>query len=107
MDRADNIVTFPTGHYAPEFTPEELGADPLEDLLNEFNDFFEDDLWEEEEEELTTEAVELSANKIEELDALALNHMLKQQMSDLEDMSLRLNYYLGEIELYLPEKRRK
>ncbi|GAB4024084.1 MAG: hypothetical protein Fur0010_27400 [Bdellovibrio sp.] len=107
MDRADNIVTFPIGHYAPEFVPEELGADPLEDLLNEFNDYFDDDLWDEKEEELTTEKVELSANKIKELDTLALNQLLKQQMTDLEEMSLRLNYYLGEIELYLPEKRRK
>lgn len=111
MDRADNIVSFPNGKYTPNFTKEELGVDPLEELLNEFSHFKDDDLWadeDEEETELEASENELTAqHEINELDIFGLNALIGHQLESLEDLTLRLNYYLGEIDLYLPEKRRK
>lgn len=107
MDNADNLVLFPSSKNFENFSPEDLGTDPLYELLNEFAHIEDDDIWDEDEPEIN----ELMETAPAELPKFAshseLNQMLCAQMEQLEDLGQRLKYYLGEIELYIPEKRRK
>jgi hypothetical protein len=87
---------------------EELGFDPLEQLLNEFSDI--EDLTDLDDEELDDYRLESTENTLTtDFSALSNTEVISQVTQDLSRLSelrQRLNYYLDEIELFLPNKAR-
>lgn len=100
----DNLlVMFPA---SKNFPVEELSIeDPLEELLLEFSHFQDDDF--EDDDDIYENAMHAEALMVEDIlkKNQHQNELLRDQMSLLEEASMRMKYLLDEIELYLPKKR--
>lgn len=85
----DNVVHFPLQH-----GHQVLGADPIDELMNEFSHIREDDLrtlglWDDE---------EVQREAIEEMNLEGPIDKLENALRKLDEIEKRLSHYLGEIE---------
>ena len=96
-----NVVQFPTAN-SSMFVSDDLD-DPLEDLLNEFSDFTDDDddLLDGDEDEVGETTVEFVLSE----EFFTLN-TTTEMISKLNDIERRKKFYMSEIETFLPKKKR-
>ena len=73
--------------------PEDLGTDPLEDLLTEF-DHLEDDFIEQEESQCSLSLIE---QKMQNLELMTLS----EKASLLKEIIQRSHFYMSDLEFYL------
>ena len=85
-----------------EFRPYDHIDDPVEELINEFNDL-ENDL-QDEYEKASKKASELYDEVIEPEDCEDLVEYVDDQLSVLQESTRRLKFYLDEIEIFISDK---
>jgi len=108
----ENVVLFRSKTLMAEMENERLsdaeiyGSDPLEDLLNEFEDIT-DTLENEEAKSVLAKVVE-KMNLPEELLAqeFSRSRELRTKMQLLEEVNQRIKYYLDEVELFIPKQKK-
>jgi hypothetical protein len=106
------LVTFPASKNYPVLPPD-LGPfdDPLEELLNEFGPYdadYDEDALEALSDLSQDELLRWLGFEPDELELLAREDalgLMREQVSLLVEIGLRLKYYLDEIEHVLPLKR--
>ena len=115
FDANENIVLFPgAGSTALDHRDEveqisdaELyGSDPLEDLLNEFEDITEC-IENEEAKQVLAKVVEKM--KLPEdllVQEFSSSNELKTKITLLEEVNQRIKYYLDEVELFIPKLKK-
>jgi len=102
----ENLVMFPASkNYPPANAEPEPLDDPLEQLLNEFADYDDDDFID----DFDEEEFEVHPKTIPKLDMSTLGqtdciNLIQEQLSTLNEARSRLQYYLKDIEQHLPRK---
>lgn len=105
-DHEDNIVQFPNNGTRTAVETQ-TGPDPLEQLLNEFNDISEN--WEYDldieldlnNSELSNEDSDKHRSNLKDREVLEL---MGDQLRILQESGERMQYYLSEISQFLPKK---
>ncbi len=108
QEKSNNLVLFPASkNYPLESSGAFDHADPLEDLLNEFNDAH--DCCDESEIELEMKAIESEQKELEQPKLGQLDRMVKmtEQLKKLQDTTNRMSYLMDEIENFLPKRKRR
>lgn len=109
-----NVVMFPASkNFPPKVESIDLHDDPLEALLNEFEDVLDEDLDDDLEAELEEIAREnldkyKKSQNIQNMALLAqdeLKETVSNQLAYLNETNLRIKHLLKEIEAYMPGKR--
>ena len=86
----DNIMRF-----IPHVSVSTVIDDPLEELMNEFS-YLDDD-----EEDFEDPPPTLEPFNAEGMDSVELFEMISQQMKTLEELKLRIRYYIDEIDTHI------
>lgn len=122
-----NLVMFPASkNFKVDLEDRDLGRDPLQDLLHEYShvrdedipsyldDRFELELLETEQELLEDgdafDSLEAFMNRNQRSEVVTpddkLIHMINERIESIKEARARIKFYLEEIELFLPAKRK-
>jgi hypothetical protein len=111
LHSTENIVLFPQGGLKTdknllERESKNVGTDPLNDLLHEFEDIAES-IENEEAKEALARVVE-RMQLPEELLAQEFSRSseIRTKMRLLEEVNQRIKYYLDEVELFIPKRKK-
>lgn len=104
-----NIVQFPTGKKEREpILADHLGSDPLEDLLNEFEDIT--NIIDSDNEEAIKTLEKVVSKMVLPEDLLAEEFSaageFKAKLNILEEVNQRIKYYLDEVEVFIPKVKK-
>jgi hypothetical protein len=112
----DNLVLFPSAkNFKTELSDHEHLEDPMMDLLNEFNQYTDDDI----KNELLSEDDLDSDTSFDSLEAFMSRHntnesltsddklilAINESMESLKEAKERLKFYLDDLEMFLPTRR--
>lgn len=102
----ENVISLPEKGRPPRVP--DFYDDPLEELLNEFSEYDEDD---EPTQEFSLEETipgfnpaDLDRAKDDDVAEEEMDELIAEQLSVLEESTRRMRFYLDEIELFLPEQ---
>lgn len=122
-----NLVMFPASrNFKPDLRALEIGPDPLHDLLNEYSHVHEDDFPDCSDDRFETEINseinndELDGDVFHSLEAfmnrnsrgesqgpdVSLAKLINDRIEAIMDAKARIKFYLEEIDLFLPSRRR-
>ncbi|MGZ3790083.1 MAG: hypothetical protein ACXVLQ_16215 [Bacteriovorax sp.] len=120
-----NLVMFPASkNFRIDLEKHDVGRDPLHDLLHEYSHILEEDipshLDERFEVELLQEELELEGDAFDSLEAFMNRHqrgevltpddrlikLINERLSAIKEAKERIKFYLDEIEMFLPSKRK-
>jgi uncharacterized protein YPO0396 len=117
-----NVVMFPSSkNFKTDLSKMEASQDPLYNILNEYSDLSEDDLpdYNDDRFELDFED-ELEGDSYHSLEAFMgrnseeethspddmLIKIINDRIKDINDAKERIKFYLGEIEMFLPSRKK-
>ena len=103
----ENLVMFPAAkNYAPD--PEEVLDDPLNDLLNEFSEYEDEDFVDYyEDEQLEAQALDEAKALVDSFNgnqSLGLFERMNQKVDRLEESTKRVRFYLSELDFYIDKR---
>jgi hypothetical protein len=117
-----NLVMFPASkNFKPDLSLMDLGADPLYDLLNEYSHIKDEDLPDHLDERFEADPVEDQGSDVfHSLEAFMgrnlrgetqgpddkLIQMINDRMKAISEAKERIKFYLEEIEMFLPSRKR-
>ena len=114
----NNLVMFPASkNYKIDISDMDLGADPLNDLINEFShvkeedlpDFFDPRFEDELDNNDSFDSLEtfMARSQTREFltpDDILVNH-INGRLAAINDLKARIKFYLDELEMFLPARR--
>jgi hypothetical protein len=102
----DNIVVFPTAGHKIDLSNLEVHDDPLEELLHEFDHIgdIEDDEWIDLNDEACDNVGETTVEMVLK-DLFKQEQSVAQMVSQLHEVQKRTQYYMNEIETFLPKSK--